>query len=406
MRIFDCKKYLAFILCIIFCVPNQAFSLNELSSFNRQGINFNISEENNNIALKITGAQISEINKFVLNNPARIVVDIVGMKISRSENISINNVPLIAKIRLGAHPPYTTRLVIDLKDNSIPSYTTFLNYGSLTILLANQGGNIENSIANNNMANNMVNNAGNTIDNNVNIAQNQNNNINNNINNITSLSEPNVIRIERLQNNVAVNTPIAVESPAINDISNNQAIEAPQVQITPNIDIVINQTPSLPSAKTQEITNVIPNVETAIVKQEPIKQEQTLNILEGTTNNVTSGQEKLNQETTIQGDSNCVLSAVVFDKDVTNSPIAKILLNKKSNFTVTKVPPELYKIVIPNCKLASKNLELPFFPQPEFKSFIFIQAKQTSNSIEVSIGVEENTALNYLQRDSEIWVKP
>ena len=386
MRVFDRKKCLSFILCVIFCIPSivflpkEAFSLNELFSFNRQGINFNISEENNNVILKVTGTQISSISKFALTNPARIVIDITGMKITQSENIGINNVPLISRIRLGAHPPYTTRLVIDLKDNSIPSYTTFVNLDSLTVLLAKQGGSVGN-VVDSNIANN--------VSNDVSTIQNQN--INANVNN--TLTVPNVIKIDRLPSNVIVATPV-VETPSVNNFNNNPVVTSPQVQVTPNI--VINQTPSLPSVPTQEVTNIKPNVDTPVVKQEQIKQESTLSNIEGTTNGNVVG----------QGDSNCVLSAVVFDKDVTNSPIAKILLNKKSNFTVSKVPPELYKIIIPNCKLASKNLELPFFPQPEFKSFIFIQAKQTSNNIEVSIGVEENTALNYLQRDSEIWVKP
>ena len=63
------------------------------------------------------------------------------------------------------------------------------------------------------------------------------------------------------------------------------------------------------------------------------------------------------------------------------------------------------KITLPNCKLASKNLELPFFPSPEYKKFVFIQAKETTGGVEVSIGVEENTTLVNLQRDSQIWVK-
>ena len=76
--------------CIFFTIPNYASCASELSSFSRQGINFSIQEDNNNIVLKVNNPNIVSANKFTLPNPARIIIDISGLKIRQSENITVN----------------------------------------------------------------------------------------------------------------------------------------------------------------------------------------------------------------------------------------------------------------------------------------------------------------------------
>ncbi len=318
-----------FVLSFIFIATN-AFCLEELFSFQRQGFEFKIYKENSNVLLKIKNNKISSIEKFALTNPARIIVDITGFNIKKSENVGINNVPLIKAIRLGGHPPYQTRLVVDLKDNFVPSYTTFLNKGELTVLLAISNDELEN------------------------IAE-----------SAQKLESPNVVKINRIvQEN-------KIESPAP---------KLQKEQITPQPPIV------QPNSLKKEIVSS---------KQDIMKSLQEEKLAK---NNLTDQQ--------ISNDGNCILSSVYFDNDITGSSISKIALNQKTNFSIKKTSNELYKIFIPNCKLISKSLEHPFFPPPEFKKFIFIQTKEIGDNIEVSVGVEKDTTLNYLQRDSEIWVKP
>lgn len=323
MSIFFKKTYLGFLItCSIFTATN-AFCLEDLFSFKRQDLEFKIYKENSNILIKVTNKKIATIEKFSLQNPARIVIDITGLHIKKSENIGINNVPLIKTIRLGGHPPYQTRLVIDLKNEMIPSYTTFLKNGELTVLLANS----ENELQNIKVS-------------------------------VDALNKPNIVKVDRIEKNFQ-NT-------------------IPQIH---------SKTQIIPPTKEAVINNNQPSSNSMMVLQkEKLSRE--------------------NNKVNIANDDNCILSSIFFDNDVTGSSIAKISLNQKVNFSIKKASDELYKVYIPNCKLVSKNLEHPFFPLPEFKKFIFIQAKEIGENIEVSVGIETNTTLNYLQRENEIWVKP
>lgn len=345
MRIFYKKLFVVLLLLVFIYIPSIAYSQNDLLSFSKQGINFSISQDNNNVVLKVANPNIANINKFALSSPSRIVIDMQGVKIGRSESIGINNVPLIDSIRLGAHPPYTTRMVLDIKNGaSLPSYTTFLNKGELSVILANPNGTpvITNSYDNIN-----------TTTQNTNTMQ------------APSLNEPSIVKINRM--------PQATSQAA------NVGVNVPK-QVVPTI-----ATPSVPS--------VSPTVQPTLPVATETKALQDL-------------KESTPSKENFANSSSCVLTAVYFDNDVTSSPIVKVSLNKKSDFKIVKFSSEQYKITIPNCKLATKNLELPFFPPPEFKNFVFIQAKDISNGVEVSIGVEENTSLVNLQRDNEIWVKP
>ena len=371
MRILNYRNFLVVLSCIFFTIPNYASCASELSSFSRQGINFSIQEDNNNIVLKVNNPNIVSANKFTLPNPARIIIDISGLKIRQSENITVNNVPYIGRIRLGSHPPYTTRLVIDLRDNSIPSYTTFLNQGLLTVTLAKAGTMINQGITNQSAIN-----QGST-------------------NQEITLKKPSIIKIDRINNMPSLDTQ--------NQITNELAVtQSPsQVQNVPTLTIPVpnreqNQRPTEPIMKFEE-TKIIPS------NVVPEKRDEIETVLPK--NEVGRGSQMPSIPSDVNKDANCVLNSVSFDNDVTNSTIVKISLNRKVDFYMARTSSEIYKITLPNCKLASKNLGLPFFPSPEYKKFVFIQAKETTGGVEVSIGVEENTTLVNLQRDSQIWVK-
>ena len=227
MRILNYRNFLVVLSCIFFTIPNYASCASELSSFSRQGINFSIQEDNNNIVLKVNNPNIVSANKFTLPNPARIIIDISGLKIRQSENITVNNVPYIERIRLGSHPPYTTRLVIDLRDNSIPSYTTFLNQGLLTVTLAKSGTMINQGITNQSAIN-----QGNT-------------------NQEITLKKPSIIKIDRINNMPSLDT----QNQNTNELAATQS--SSQMQNVPTLTIPVpdreqNQKPTEPIIKFEE----------------------------------------------------------------------------------------------------------------------------------------------------------
>ncbi|MGI6681008.1 MAG: AMIN domain-containing protein [Bdellovibrionota bacterium] len=386
MRILNYKKRaIFFIFFILLSIPNLAFSLSELFSFNRQGIKFSLLEDGNHIVLKANNPKISGVNKFALTNPARLVIDITGIKIGKSENINVTNVPQIKTIRLGGHPPYTTRLVIDLKSDVIPSYTTFLQQGELTVMIAKSLSETQASAQTFTQPTTQV------------PAKVETRPTLQDIGGRAKLSEPNVIKINRLDR--------------IEDRIEDRMQDRMQDRIENRIESV--PTKAIASMPTTAMSppSTSPSMQDGArrIEQAPTKASPTLvPAREMTIKEAEKSRVPLEQQANL-GDSSqipCVLSAVFFDTDASNSSIVKISLNKKADFTISKASSELYKLTIPNCKLMSKNLELPFFPPPEFQNVIFIQAKENVDHVEVTIGVEENSVLNYLQRNSEIWIKP
>jgi hypothetical protein len=73
------------------------------------------------ILVKIMTPESATVESFALSNPARIVVDFIGLKLKKSEDLAAPKNGVIKQFRLGAHPD-KLRVVIDLATANAPAY--------------------------------------------------------------------------------------------------------------------------------------------------------------------------------------------------------------------------------------------------------------------------------------------
>lgn len=72
---------------------------------------------------------------------------------------------------------------------------------------------------------------------------------------------------------------------------------------------------------------------------------------------------------------------------------------------MSKVDPTTYKIVIPKCGLANLGLALPQYPTADFKGLSAVTAKAEGDTVEITAQVEQGVSLTTLIRDREVWIK-
>lgn len=88
-------------------------------------------------------------------------------------------------------------------------------------------------------------------------------------------------------------------------------------------------------------------------------------------------------------------------------PVLKITLNSDgAKAQISKVDSTTYKIVVPKSSLANEDLVLPQFPPAEFVGFIMVMSEEVGETVEITISVEEGVSLTTLVHGDEIWVSP
>jgi hypothetical protein len=72
---------------------------------------------------------------------------------------------------------------------------------------------------------------------------------------------------------------------------------------------------------------------------------------------------------------------------------------------MSKVDPTTYKIAIPRCGLANLGLALPQYPPADYKGILAVSPKVEGDTVEITVQVEEGVSLSTLMRDKELWIK-
>lgn len=73
------------------------------------------------LLVKIMAPENAKVESFALSNPARIVVDFIGLKLKKSEDLAAPKNGIIKQFRLGAHAD-KLRVVMDLATPNAPAY--------------------------------------------------------------------------------------------------------------------------------------------------------------------------------------------------------------------------------------------------------------------------------------------
>jgi hypothetical protein len=87
-------------------------------------------------------------------------------------------------------------------------------------------------------------------------------------------------------------------------------------------------------------------------------------------------------------------------------PVLKVTLSKsRTQAQMSKVDPKTYKIVVPGCGISATQLSLPQFPPADFTGFSMVSAQEIDGKTEITISVEPGVTLGTFVRENEIWIK-
>lgn len=408
------------------------------------------------LLLKILVPQDAKVESFALENPARIVVDFIGVSIKTSENLVPPKNDVIKMIRLGAHAE-KLRIVMDLSTPTTPQYEWRGGARQATLRILES------------------------------------------VNSVEPTKAP--------QAAPATPTPLPPAPPTTappTTAPTSGATTAPTVQATatrtstPTISPTITPTVTLPATPTLVPTKVAtvaptmthtvvpttaPTVEQRAAKTEPKLPEMTEQELEEAldkevarasqalergeelpdpveaegeelvevpvediqdvdlseekdpgagANEPTSKNAALvtkdlptgvtNQKAPATSDavgglrSNAIPAAPVTEFTVQRAEFSFLEPEHKEAFRISlsktgaqaqmsKVDPTTYKIAIPKCGLANLGLALPQYPPADYKGILAVSPKVEGDTVEVTVQVEEGISLSTLIRDKELWIK-
>lgn len=327
------------------CLAHSAVAAPQ--AFEIQGIKFTVeAEHSGGMSIQVPTAAGIQLQAFILQNPARLVADISGIRRKlrpESKNISLS--PL-SSVRLGVHPD-KARLVFDFNTDSITMAEERSGLAvNLKVEFANQTEQSETPAAQATEAPTLT-------------RPTQ-----------TPTARPSIVATEApspLPTNTPSPSPKATLAPTQTPVPTKQAtIEpSPTASATPT---------QVPSTATPRATFTPSIVSKAATDSSPI--------------------------------SGISVSALQFDyADADRAPILRITLSSKVEFKLSKKDDKTFKVLINNCRLSSRHLALPIFPPQEFVGLTFSMAQQIGDDVEITIGVERGIKVSALPRDNQIWVK-
>jgi hypothetical protein len=308
-----------------------------------------VKESKSFIILKISVPTDSKANAFMLADPARLVVDLEGASVKKSENFPAPENGVIKQIRLGAHPS-KLRVVVDLIKSTPPEYDWKSDKRSVTVTF------IEGAAA-----------------------------------------PPPAAQTAALPTAAPTIAPTTAPQPT--------ATTAPVASTPVSTPVPATATPV---AQATEVSTVQDDAASAVaagaaaasipsaLEADVDDDSGDLGDLEATR----SGPPPTRVPTTF------TIKGYKFEYLPDKSPVLKILLNKpRAQAQISKVDSETYAISIKDCGVANEDLELPQFPPHDFVGFVMVVSEIVGGNTEVSVSVEEGVLLATSVHDNEIWVK-
>jgi hypothetical protein len=364
------------------------------------------------IVLKISVPNNSKINAFALTNPARLVVDFEGASIKKSEDFQAPNNGVVRQVRLGAHPN-KLRVVIDLIAATPPEYEwkAGKRQAIIKIFEAHESGEAKA------------------------------------IPTIAPTTPPTAAAPVATVTAVPTIAPAKpTSSPSLLSNTPLPTTQPTKQPAAPTFTATVVYTPTATLTATKEPAKAPASALTAT--STPVPQAPTSETLSPTLSDVegaaglgaaaapapgksgaqapllpdfqTGSDQAAMEETNDLGDleedkggppepkvpTSFSVTGYRFERLPDKTPILKILLNKpRAQAQISKVDEETYKIEIKDCGLDNEDLELPQFPPHDFVGFVMVVSETVGKNTEISVSVENNTALTTAVHDQEIWVK-
>ena len=345
----------------------------QLASFADPQININVIETKKNnldvIQLRVQSKKLTSSSLFSLENPSRIVLDLTGPNIKKNRTFNLKH-GLISALRIGAHPE-KTRLVIDIKSETIPAYQ-WNESGTTATLTINSSGTPVTSkeeLVKEPSAKN------------------------------TDIVISEIIPEKTLKPSpTVVDEVLGIESDKIEELISKQ----PKPTSTPKK----TETPEPTPTQTATATNTPAATETAkivaTIEAEPADGPvaQTTPKAEEKTEAATHPSVKVAEPDGMQ-----LVEDVRFEYTENSLPTIKIILKNRPQFELIKQDEKTYKLVLKDSKINRAALRLPQFPPHDFVGFTYFAPEENDSLVEFTIGVERNVRITASPNESEIWIR-
>lgn len=100
----------------------------------------------------------------------------------------------------------------------------------------------------------------------------------------------------------------------------------------------------------------------------------------------------------------CRLSGIEFFLENAES-FVRLTLSERTQFKLVREKERRYKIMIPDCTVATPGLSLPQFPPNDVVGFTLVRIQQVDSKIEIDIGLDDGMKANAVNKDAAILIK-
>ncbi len=321
------------------------------------------------VVLKIVTPQDVKIEAFMLPSPPRIVLDLTGASVKRSETLNAPTNDVVKAVRLGSHPG-KLRVVVDLVKAEAPKYDW--KAGKRQVILR------------------MLEKAAPAAAPETTQPPTQ------------PVAQAPQLPAEKAEEPKLPESAGETDAISLGETEKQAKEEAPQAApqekaVEPALPA---QEPEKPAQAPQE-EKIAPTA----VAQEPTLAPTTAPPAEqpGSLGAAAAAAPQATTPPTAQGDIKVIGYRFEYGEPG-KTPILKVTLNSNgASAQISKVDSTTYKIVVPKSALANEELVLPQFPPADFVGFIMVMSEEVSGSVEITVSVEEGVTLNTMVKGDEIW---
>ena len=320
------------------------------------------------VVLKIVTPQDVKIEAFMLPSPPRIVLDLTGASVKRSETFNAPTNDVVKAVRLGSHPG-KLRVVVDLVKAEAPKYDW--KAGKRQVILR------------------MLEKAAPAAAPETTQPPTQ------------PVAQVPQLPAEKVEEPKLPESAGEADAISLGETEQQAKEEAPQA--APQEKAV---EPALPAQEPEKPTQA-PQEEkiapTAVAQEPTIAPTSAPPAEQPGSLGAAAAAPQAASQPAAQGDIKVVGYRFEYGEPG-KTPILKVTLNSNgASAQISKVDSTTYKIVVPKSALANEELVLPQFPPADFVGFIMVMSEEVSGSVEITVSVEEGVTLNTMVKGDEIW---
>ena len=306
-----------------------------------------------NLGISLKGSSTSKADAFTVSDPGRIVIDLPSSALKRGKNIPPTGLTRVSLIRIGVHPD-KVRIVLDLTSSELPSLNLAKGDKRLDITAS-----------------------------------------------WNTSPSPTATQASPHQTGTETQVPPVLSPSPTGTLAPTASSPTGAPTSSPVIEPSMVSTATPSEAPTRTLTAKPTFTRTPTPVTTPTSTPTQLPTLTPTFPPIES--PPLSGAAPMARRSVSGLHFEYAEPD--HSPFIRISLSEKSEYRFVKEKDKSYKITISRCALGVPSLALPQFPPNDFTGFTWVQVKENDGDIDVMVGVDDNTRVSAIPKDSDIIVK-